>query len=159
MEARVDLTKLAYCGLYCGACPLYLATEEGTPLDGRQHRGISPELLRCNGCRTETVSIYCAGCAMKKCVESQGLTTCADCADFPCRVLQAFDRDGLSHHRGVVDDLQECHAVGLRDFMRAQEKRFSCTGCGRALTFHDDVCPTCGGARAAPPPEWTDGAE
>ncbi len=146
MSQGTNLAKLAYCGLYCGACPLFLATEAGT-LDSLASRGMAAENLRCLGCRSEKVSVYCLNCSLKKCAAGQGLVSCADCTEFPCRVLRAFDGDGVPHHRGVVDALQACHATGTEAWLRAQAARNTCAGCGRPLSFHDESCPACGCAR------------
>ncbi len=155
MTPGTDLEKLAFCGLYCGACPLFLATQAGA-LDTLEGRGLGAESLQCLGCRSEKVSVYCLNCSMKKCASGQGLVSCADCADFPCRVLMAFDRDGLAHHRGVVDSLQECRAEGPEAWLRSQAVRYACAGCGRALTYHEQSCPSCGRARASTLPEHAD---
>ncbi len=152
MTPETDLAKLAYCGLYCGACPLFLATEAGT-LDSLESRGLSRENLRCLGCRSENVSVYCVNCSMKKCAAGQGLVSCADCADFPCRVLRSFDRDGVPHHRGVVDALQACRAAGPEAWLRAQAARSTCAGCGASLSYHDERCPGCGRARVRALPD------
>lgn len=146
MTPGTEIDKLAYCGLYCGACPLYLATRAGT-LDSLVSHGMGAEHLRCLGCRSEKVSVYCLNCSLKKCAAGQGLVSCADCADFPCRALRAFERDGVPHHRGVVDALQECRAAGLEAWLRAQAARNTCVGCGGPLSFHDERCPACGLAR------------
>ncbi len=148
MTPATDLAKLAYCGLYCGGCPLFRATQDGT-LEAAAGYGVAAEHLRCTGCRTAKVSIYCLNCSMKKCAAGQGLGSCADCADFPCRVLRAFEGDGYPPHRGVVESLRTLRAGGLEAWLQAQAKRFTCAGCGRALSHQDRACPRCG--RAAVP--------
>ncbi len=155
MTPGSDLEKLAYCGLYCGACPLFLATEAGS-LETLAGPDLGAESLRCLGCRSEKVSVYCLNCSMKKCASHQGLVSCAACADFPCRVLMSFDRDGIPHHQGVVDSLQECRAEGPEAWLRSQAARYTCTGCGRSLSYHDQSCPSCGQARARAVPEFAD---
>ena len=146
MRPETDLARLAYCGLYCGACPLFLATQAGA-LESVATGGVSAENLRCLGCRSEKVSVYCLNCTMKKCAAGQGLTSCADCTDFPCRALRAFDCDGVPHHRGVVDALQACRAGGAAAWLRAQAARHTCAGCGGSLSYHDESCPACGRRR------------
>lgn len=146
MAPDTDLAKLAYCGLYCGACPLFLATEAGTLGELAHHRA-GAEGLRCLGCRTGTVSVYCLNCSMKKCARGQGLESCAACADFPCRVLRAFDGDDLPHHHGVIDALRTCRELGAARWLEAQASRNTCRGCGRRLTYHERSCPGCGQER------------
>ncbi len=152
MTPGTDLEKLAYCGLYCGACPSFLATEAGTLDALARGRGLGAEHLRCLGCRSARVSIYCLNCSLRKCAAGQGLTSCADCADFPCRALKAFDDDGVPHHHGVVNALRECRATGPAGWLRSQAARTTCAGCGGALSYHDERCPACGRARASAAP-------
>lgn len=149
VSATTALDQLAYCGLYCGACPLYRATQDGT-LEAAASGGVAAEHLRCLGCRSGKVSIYCLNCSMKKCASRQGLVSCADCPDFPCRVLRAFEADGYPPHRGVVDSLRSCRERGVEAWAAAQAERFACRGCGRALSHQDRACPGCGCAVTAP---------
>lgn len=51
---------------------------------------ITPEELRCAGCRTEGVKTpFCADfCGIRRCVRGKGLDTCAECAALPgCETL------------------------------------------------------------------------
>lgn len=56
-----DPSLVACCGLYCGACPSYL-------------KG------KCGGCRKSQKNGWCA---VKKCVLEKGISTCADCGQYP----------------------------------------------------------------------------
>lgn len=147
MDVVSPPNELAYCGLYCGGCPLYQATAAGT-LEAEAARGISAEQLRCLGCRSEKVSVYCLNCSMKKCAARQRLTSCADCGDFPCRVLEAFDDDGYPPHHGVVASLRFLRARGIDAWLRAHAERFACA-CGGLLSNRDEACPACGRAVAS----------
>lgn len=62
MEFRKDL--IGRCGIYCGACRLYI-------------------LKKCKGC----LNIYAreeAKCPYYKCVENKGINSCGECQEFPC---------------------------------------------------------------------------
>lgn len=63
MKNEVDITKdenlIAYCGLYCGACPRFL-------------KG------KCNGCKENNPS----WCKVKPCNLENNYTSCADCKQF-----------------------------------------------------------------------------
>jgi len=52
---------VAYCGLYCGACPAYLKE-------------------KCPGCHENQRATWCK---IRTCCRQQGLATCADCSQFP----------------------------------------------------------------------------
>jgi hypothetical protein len=60
IKSSADAALVAYCGLYCGACPAYL-------------KG------RCPGCRNNTKATWCK---LRSCCIDQGYQTCADCSVF-----------------------------------------------------------------------------
>jgi hypothetical protein len=60
-EIVADPNLVAYCGLYCGACPRYL-------------RG------GCPGCRQNAKATWCK---VRSCCVDNTLRTCVDCADHP----------------------------------------------------------------------------
>lgn len=92
---------IAFCGLECRSCPALLATARGdeealaevaarwSRVAGREIRA---EAIMCDGCESDTgrVNEFCAVCAIRKCGRSRGFSTCADCADYPCRTLLDF---------------------------------------------------------------------
>jgi hypothetical protein len=82
---------VAPCGLYCGACPLYMASkDEKTAQAISQKFDIPIEAAKCIGCRPAMGSpTPCRGnkCATYACAEEKGLFTCGECDDFPCNKL------------------------------------------------------------------------
>ncbi len=97
---------IAYCGLVCGTCPIYLATREENAEEKTRMRahiahvckekyGMTYELediSDCDGCRTEGGRLFTGSqsCAIRKCARQKGLTNCAYCADYVCGKLEAF---------------------------------------------------------------------
>ena len=97
---------IAYCGLVCQTCPIYLATrEENKEEQARRRVEISrlckeqygmqyePEdITDCDGCRTEEGRLFsaCQNCAIRKCARQKGLENCAHCTDYVCGKLEAF---------------------------------------------------------------------
>ncbi len=59
-EIAVDKNLIAYCGLYCGACPRYLK-------------------YKCPGCHKYDKATWCK---IRKCCMENKYSTCADCKDF-----------------------------------------------------------------------------
>ncbi len=59
-EIVTDKNLVAYCGLYCGACKMYLKD-------------------KCPGCQQNEKASWCK--ARKCCIEN-GYASCADCAEF-----------------------------------------------------------------------------
>ncbi len=81
---------IACCGLDCSKCDARIATMTNntqllieTTEKWKKHyhvTDISPEMLKCTGCREEGAKmIHCAKCEIKKCVEARKYNTCADC--------------------------------------------------------------------------------
>ncbi len=96
-------TMISACGLVCSRCDAYRATKAGD--DAALERVVSdwkaryniPELrvehVRCMGCMTESEPKcdHCGKhCGIRKCVVGKGLSTCAQCGDFPCAELSGF---------------------------------------------------------------------
>ncbi len=91
---------IAYCGLDCSKCEGYLAAQSGDAQAiaevaekwSRQfHADVKPEHVVCDGCKADgRQSFHCANtCEIRKCAVARGVGTCADCADFPCKPLEA----------------------------------------------------------------------
>lgn len=92
----------AYCGLDCGDCEAYIATQENdrggleaaakkwTEQFGAQN--ISPEMCICDGCSSgkRTSTAHAVNCALRLCASTRGVTTCAHCQDYGCVTLQGF---------------------------------------------------------------------
>ncbi len=92
---------LGACGLECGGCPAYVATqandEEKIAEISRQWSeqygaDIKPEQVWCDGCLTagERKCGHCAECDIRTCVAGRGLATCAGCDDYGCEKIVAF---------------------------------------------------------------------
>ncbi len=97
---------LAYCGLLCHTCQIYLATrEEDAGAQARMRAEIarvcreqyglaySPQdITDCDGCPGEGQRLFvaCSACKMRNCARARGLETCASCPEYPCPDLRAF---------------------------------------------------------------------
>ena len=95
---------IAYCGLTCQACPIYLATrqenaEEQASMRAeiarlcRQNYGMdyaSADITDCDGCRTEGGRLFsgCSKCPVRNCAREKGLENCAYCAEYACEQLE-----------------------------------------------------------------------
>jgi predicted metal-binding transcription factor (methanogenesis marker protein 9) len=107
---------IAYCGLICQTCPIYLATRQVNAEEQarmkieivrrcREHYGMNIELadvIDCDGCRTEGGRLFsgCKKCHIRNCVRARGLENCAYCADYACEQLEAhFKKDPTSRPR------------------------------------------------------------
>jgi hypothetical protein len=97
---------MAYCGLVCQTCPIYLATREENKEEQarrrveiarlcKEHYGMNYEpadITDCDGCRMEGGRLFSGSkeCAIRKCARQKGLENCAHCTDYVCGKLEAF---------------------------------------------------------------------
>lgn len=77
----------AYCGLYCGACPVFISTTAAIAAGKTDFT--NPEGF-CLGCKSAVVSGWCAQCTLKSCAKEKGFDTCAECAEYPCEPMKGF---------------------------------------------------------------------
>jgi hypothetical protein len=110
---------IAYCGLNCVTCPIYLATREENPEKQRREREqiviaikkyLSEEkrvedITDCDGCKAQGGRLYsgCQTCQIRKCARQKRLENCAFCGKYPCDKLSKFfdseDIDGGAKKR------------------------------------------------------------
>jgi hypothetical protein len=92
---------LAYCGIDCGACPAYVATQNNDDaLRAETARKWSAlykaerkvEDINCDGCLGDSgrLFVYCGACEVRKCALERKVATCAVCPDYSCPRLDEF---------------------------------------------------------------------
>ena len=148
-----DAWKLVgICGIYCGACPSYLAwhNNDMAELERRaRNRGFTLEEVRCEGCHSDKVMPTCIECrhGFRQCAKEHGVTWCFECGDFPCQRLEEFKdihiEHGISHHEHLVDELAYMREHGMGAWLQKQERDGRCPECGKRLYWFARVCPEC----------------
>lgn len=106
---------IACCGLDCATCD----ARKATVADDNHMRAqtadlwqvqfgadITPEMINCTGCREAGVKFaHCAECAIRKCVQSNGFQTCAECKKLEnCELTQSI-------HSFVPDAVQNLKSL------------------------------------------------
>ena len=139
---------VAPCGLYCGACSSYLATQrnnEQEPASGAGSKQPSPKSMVCDGCLSGgRTPAHVPKCAIKLCAAEKSKTRrCSECAEFPCKRITDFNNDGFPHHAEALENLRQAHAMGIRDWTKHEEDRWQCTKCQTKLSWYDPECPKC----------------
>lgn len=99
---------VAYCGLTCQTCPIYLATRQENSDERarmrveivrlcRERYGIDyrlEDITDCDGCRTEGGRLFSSSenCPIRTCAREKGLENCAYCPEYACEKLALFFR-------------------------------------------------------------------
>ena len=146
MEAiMINKDLVAPCGLYCGLCGIHYATVSGDQkLKEKLARayGDSPEKIHCQGCRSEDVYWYCAVCPIKSCVTEKGIEGCSQCESFPCDKVEKFPVP--EGKKNILRAVPVWRKLGTEEFIKAEEKLFSCKQCGSIMFRGARKCRECG---------------
>ena len=97
---------IAYCGLACRTCAIYLATREKDPKKKREMRAEiarkinelykekigAEDVTDCDGCSSEGGRLFagCKKCEIRKCARQKNVDNCAHCSEYPCERLKKF---------------------------------------------------------------------
>lgn len=141
----MDLTEVTYCGLYCRLCASrrriparaealrdslvtegydYFGKEIPVLAEGwESFRAVLDHLASnpCPGCRAD--GGYPA-CAIRICARDHGVTTCAECDDWPCG-KSAF----LKAYVNLRGDVERLRKIGLERWIAEQEERVDAGFC------------------------------
>lgn len=147
-DREIDASLAAVCGAYCGACPVYRAWAD----QDRSHlEALAASLrttadkLECTGCRTPAAFCFGGDCEIKACARKRGVAFCPDCADYPCDRIRRFDT-GAPYRPALRRDAARLHAVGVSAWLREEDARCCCTGCGARFAAGTGTCSRCGRA-------------
>lgn len=150
METSTDL--LAPCGLYCGTCQMYQATETDNLEWLERMRKFLSKLfpfaatattddLLCDGCRSGRIGIFCRECAIRDCTEQKGYQGCGECNDFPCIHINQFPV--LTSKNAMLRACPIIQEEGAGAFIEAEEQRYRCPTCGQRLYRGARECYHC----------------
>jgi len=107
MLTNEETNLIGCCGLYCGLCPRYQSGAPG----------------RCHGCKTFT---FVTSCKIRNCcVKRKGLTTCAECDDFPCEKNnpETHQYEYFVTNKVCIPNLYRIKEVGLEIWLGEQKER------------------------------------
>ncbi|MBP7216218.1 MAG: methyltransferase domain-containing protein, partial [Candidatus Omnitrophica bacterium] len=147
-KKTVTLTRVGYCGLYCGACYHYRAlfSEGKNIVDEARRQGKDMSTFTCQGCRSDALYMHpgCSRCAIRSCAQVKGLVHCGECAEFPCKKLEKFRDDPEHiHHLDSIDSLEVLKEIGIEEWLDQQQGLWKCGACGGAYSWYDMKCPQC----------------
>ncbi len=155
---KANPVLVAPCGLYCGVCAIYMADRDnnlkfkerladlyrgGVPGKGKlgDSDGLSANDIKCKGCLSEDVFMYCTQCKIKGCTKEKGYTGCHQCDEFPCRHIDNFPM--TVGKKVILRAIPYWREVGTDKFVEDEETRYVCPGCGNKVFRGAVKCNKC----------------
>lgn len=146
MENTLIPEIASVCGLYYGACGIYLATQQNDIEKLTRYAAMLKQPLsetRCEGCRSDRKTAYCNNCFMIKCSREKNLNFCGGCNEYPCEELKNFQRQ-MPHRAELWKALSRIAEIGAAQWTDEMKAYFSCPECNASNTSYDLKCPKCG---------------
>jgi hypothetical protein len=149
MKDRVEKDKEfrydSYCGIYCGSCFVMLAYTQNRDDTIPPQWNIKDAELKCHGCKSDILFENCKGCSRRPCAEEKGLDWCFQCDEYPCEIYKAAsERYHLAHHEVAQQKIKILKEEGLDEWLKYQEKRWTCPNCGKIFSWYEKTCWNCG---------------
>ena len=156
-EAEIKNKNLmAPCGLYCGACGVYIATRDNNEkfkaIMGKLY-GTKPDETECFGCMQpdppKKLYCYCKDCKIRNCIKSKNYYSCHQCNDWPCSMIESFGlKTGLRVMKRTIpiwkDKVKKLgDKIGSVEWARTECKRYHCSKCGEPLFRGAQRCRVC----------------
>ena len=112
-------------------------------------RAYARDRKACPGCRGDDSlkSKSCVTCRIKNCekIKENSVKYCFRCDSFPCAVLDHLDnRYRTKYAMSMIDNLKYIRDLGIRDFIKNEEVKWACPGCGEIVCVHKEHCISCG---------------
>ncbi|HEY81772.1 MAG TPA: DUF3795 domain-containing protein [Dehalococcoidia bacterium] len=142
MESKKQLA--GPCGLYCGVCGIYAAHKDND-LEFKERLagiyGLDVADIKCKGCRSDELFLYCQNCPIRSCTTAKGIEGCHQCNDFPCQFIENFP---LHHGRRVIlRAIPARRKLGTERWIEDEERRYHCPYCGCKLFMGAEECWNC----------------
>lgn len=135
------------CGLYCGACGVYIATQEN---DVEKMQNIAKTLNQtleetwCDGCGSERKSAYCSQkCTFIKCAKEKNIEFCGSCNEYPCEQLKDF-QSKMPHRLELWQSLQRIKETGWENWSDEMIAHYTCQNCNTINGAYHIACRKCG---------------
>ena len=157
----------AACGIYCGACPAYIAKHSESEqirvrLQKRASSGPTKALkgipdpswmdgLLCDGCLSGgMLAAHCQNCAIRKCAANkQNDSRCTDCEELPCyRITNLINMGGYLHRKEYLPNLKIIREMGVQKWVKYEQELWTCPNCSNSLSWYDPACSNCGAKRS-----------
>ena len=145
------------CGLYCGACFAYIATQENDETRLASGFGASSGQMRfslanmqCDGCLGGGRMLsHVPKCEIRECAATKSKTRrCSGCEEFPCNRITGLSTDGMLHRAEALNNSRQVRSEGIKDWAKREAERWSCSKCQAKIAWYDPECPKCKAPRS-----------
>ena len=140
-----DPKLFAPCGTYCGVCPwrvAYLTNDDNLKSKLAKMVGMNPDDIICEGCQSDLPLYFCRSCGMKKCVNEKKIDSCAECDEFPCKIVEKFPfKDFIIR---VKWDNKYRKEHGKEEWFKKTIEMNTCPSCGQLAHWRASICKSCG---------------
>jgi len=144
MITKKLLHLVGRCGLYCGACDIYLVHAQSRTADQEKMASYfkcEATRVRCEGCRKPTPDNWCHDCKIAQCLDRNGYTYCYECKHIDtCSLFQNLNK---RYHSMPQVSLQRIKTAGERVWLREQDASWSCPQCGYPHDYDAKKCLSC----------------
>ena len=145
-DSKPDKNLVSFCGLFCKACGVYIATQENdhTKLESiAKMLGQTVDDTRCDGCRTDRRSGHCKSCSFIRCAKDRTIDFCGQCNDYPCEELKRFQ--SMAPHRNELwQSLERINHVGWEKWFVEMNDYYACSKCNTMNGYYNIKCRKCG---------------
>ncbi|MBN2159731.1 MAG: DUF3795 domain-containing protein [Spirochaetes bacterium] len=137
----------APCGLYCGACGVYIATaEKNEKIREKFSKAYGSPLseTHCTGCLSDNpddIFMYCKVCPIKTCAREKGLEGCFQCDEFPCVHIERFP--SAEGKKVLMEAVPRWKQLGTEKWLKDEARRYTCKSCGAVLYRGARFCRNC----------------
>lgn len=133
---KIEEILIAPCGMNCSYCSAYLNYKYGQK---GKLRG------KCSGCLPSDK--HCAFLKQRcELLKNKKIRFCFECNNFPCEQLLKLDRRYRKKHWLVSfsGNNRRIQEVGLGQFIKEQNKKWSCRKCKGPVSIQERECYQCG---------------
>lgn len=138
---------VATCGLYCGACGIYLATHENDSEKVLHYAVVLNQTFEetlCDGCGANRKSLHCSKiCVFIKCKREKRVDFCSECKEFPCQLLNEF-KSKMPHRIEIIDSQNRMKEIGIENWLIEMKDSFTCHHCKTINSAYHMICRKCG---------------
>jgi len=149
---KINPDHISPCGLYCGVCGIYHATQKNDQrflkVFLRIYQSLIPgteyftvDDLLCDGCHAGRRSFTCSSCKIRDCSKAKRYEGCHDCSDFPCDRINNFPIE--IGKKVILRAIPYRREQGTEKWIIDEEKRYICPVCKSKLFRGVTRCRKC----------------